>query len=332
MLMLASKYANDAGKAGLDGVGYISREWVPKPSSGGAKLLRRDPAPEILRGDPALARAAIRMAPGKLQYRSLALSFAPEDIDVDAFNAGAPGPRIAVDHMLWLYREIAFAGVPEKYRPPLFVTTHTHTGRLEVNVIVPRWVTRPDGVRRAFNPDPPRPGSRKIWNTFEDLLNARFGWSNPRDPGRQRLMELPNWILKERAAAERSGDAREPGPREILANALIAAVDAGEVRNREEVIEWLEGWGFENGMVVRAVGARYITVDPASKIPRTAGVKPHSAPGERGSFPSGDTAEKPNFLAIQGHQKTSRTVRGFASVQCAAERGQTGTGPMTGYT
>jgi hypothetical protein len=73
---------------------------------------------------------------------------------------GEAGPRIAVDHALWVYREIAFAGVPECYRPPLFATTHIHTGHPEVNIIVPRWAGRSEGAIRAFNPDPPYGANR----------------------------------------------------------------------------------------------------------------------------------------------------------------------------
>lgn len=268
MLMLASKYATDAGRAGLDGVGYISREWVPKLTQSGQELLRRDPPPEILRGDPVLARAAIRMAPGKLQYRSLVMSFARDDIDVKAFNAGAPEVRVAIDHTLRLYGEVGFAGVPESCRPPFFVTTHTHTGRLEINIIVPRWVWRPDGACRAFNPDPPGQASLETWNAFEDLLNARFGWSNPRDLARQQLVELPNWILKQRAAAQRSGDAREPDLRETLADALIAAAHSGEVQHRGQVIDWLESRCGTNGMVIHSVGAAHVTIGHAGAAPK----------------------------------------------------------------
>ncbi|MFD1807438.1 hypothetical protein ACFSHQ_02765 [Gemmobacter lanyuensis] len=80
-------------------------------------MVRRDPVPEILMGDPALARAAIRMAPGQLKYRSAVLTFATEDVDVAAFNRGDPSARGAIDLAVGLWCEIAFAGVPPRCRP-----------------------------------------------------------------------------------------------------------------------------------------------------------------------------------------------------------------------
>lgn len=83
MMNSFSAYSNDPdGPASQDAVGYLEAEEVLKPdfSSGtGRQLLKRKPAPEVLMGDAALARASIRMSPGALKYRSAVMSFAADD-------------------------------------------------------------------------------------------------------------------------------------------------------------------------------------------------------------------------------------------------------------
>lgn len=268
MLILGSKYGAASEGSKLDGVGYNSNEFVPKPSENGVALLRRDPAPEILLSDPNIARSAISVSPGKLKYRSIVLSYATSDIDVSDFNAGALAPRIAVDHSIRLYAEVAFAGIPEDCRPPIFATTHTHTGRLELNVIVPRWVKRGDGSLRSFNPDPPGPASLETFDALEDLLNARFTWSDPRDPARKKLVDLPNWVLKKKAAALRSGSTWQEDPRTIITRKLVKAFVAGEVRNRSEVLEWLGRANPRQNIIVHGAGPDHITIGAADAPPR----------------------------------------------------------------
>lgn len=261
MLMSFSKYARDPkGPSAQDAVAYPSAHAVPKPTFGGIIMVHRDPVPEILMGDPALARAAIRMAPGQLKYRSAVMTFAAEDVDVAAFNAGDPSARGAVDQAVGLWTEIAFAGVPDQYRPPIFATTHTHLGRLEVNLLVPRWITRSDGALRSFNIDPPGQASRAIWDAFEDLLNRRFGWADPRDPARQRLVQAPDWYLKQQKTAKRAGDIRTADLRSHLVTELSATASAGHLYNRVTVLDHVQDLCRRQGLVLHGVGSDYITI------------------------------------------------------------------------
>ena len=116
MLISFSRHGSDPkGPAAQDAVSYMSAPEIRKPAATGPRLFRRDPPPEILRGDPAMARAAIRLAPGALKYRSAVLSFAAEDIDTPQFNAGDPALRGAVNLALALCLEIGFAGVPVRF-------------------------------------------------------------------------------------------------------------------------------------------------------------------------------------------------------------------------
>ncbi|MBS0125680.1 hypothetical protein [Thetidibacter halocola] len=92
-----------------------------------------------------------------------------------------------------LFFEVAFAGVPEPARPPVMVSTHTHLGRLEVSVLIPRAVTSETGLR-SFNPHPPTRGSELDWDAYVDVVYAELGWVDPRCPLRRQLVTPPQWM------------------------------------------------------------------------------------------------------------------------------------------
>lgn len=54
--------------------------------------------------------------------------------------------------------------IPERARPPIFVGTHTHLGRLEANILMGRGAGVPGGLVRSINPHP-RCSSRRRWIT-----------------------------------------------------------------------------------------------------------------------------------------------------------------------
>ena len=267
MMLLASKYASDSATSGPDAAGYAANAYVPKPGANGPELFKRDPVPEVLVNDPALTRAAIRVSPGNYKYRSLVMAFAQDDIDVELFNAGSAVLRGQVEAVLDLHSEIAFAGIPATCRPPIFVTTHTHCGNLELNILVPRWVRRPDGALRAFNPDPPGAAGRACWRAFEDCLNTAFRWSDPRDPGRRQWVRLPGWLVKQRASVLRSGGDWEPTVRERICDMVVASVQSGAVTGRDDLVALLNGRGSSAGIKVLRIGDDYLRIGAAGSSP-----------------------------------------------------------------
>lgn len=160
---------------------YMDSPTVTKIIAGRARQVTRDPVPEILAGDASALRRQIAALPFQRRYRFGMLSFAAQDVDVAAFNAGDPASRFAVGQALDLLRETLWPGVPVPARPMLYVTTHTHTGRLEVNFAVPR--------------------------AARDVLNQRFGWADPEDPRRARPLTAR---LVTRALAGRPAAPRHP--------------------------------------------------------------------------------------------------------------------------
>ncbi|MEC9199516.1 MAG: hypothetical protein VX974_18075, partial [Pseudomonadota bacterium] len=179
------------------------------------------------------------------------------------FNEGDPEVRARVNHALMLWLDAAFAGIPQPNRPPVLVTTHTHTGRMEVNLLIPRWVLRADGKIRAYNPDPPGAAHRALREGIEDLLNHRFGWADPRDPLRRHLVHLPDWELKDRAAASQRGEDIDMTPRAALLSRIRQAVIAKELQNRDQVVSWLRA----NGQAIHRVGKSHITLGDEEATP-----------------------------------------------------------------
>lgn len=178
---------------------YLLLERLLKSTMGRKSELIRKPRPELLRGSPPLLEAFIDALPFQNRYRCATMSFAETDIDVEAFNAGATTPRASVGAATRLFLELAFAGVPPHLQPPVLVGTHTHTGRLEITILMPRAIGAPDGRLRSWNPHPPRSRSRDDWDAFVDVVNCEFGWADPRSPMRFSLVSPPSWMIKQAA-------------------------------------------------------------------------------------------------------------------------------------
>lgn len=271
MLIGWSPHSGTAGQA--DGPRALSDYFdaavvMKRLANGHMEPVRRHPAPEILLGDAALLRMAIRSSTCVHRYASCVMSFAAADIDVEAFNGGDPDARFGADQALRLWIDTALAGVPAEARPPIYFTTHTHTGALEINVAVPRWIRGPDGRQRGFNPAPPGKVNRETWDAVRDLLNHKYGWADPDDPANRRAVVLPNWMLKLEAESRRAGMASPTDARRKLLDDIGAAVEAGGIRDRADVLGWLDKHSGQSGFVVHGVTSKSVTIGPVGAVPR----------------------------------------------------------------
>lgn len=247
---------------------YMDSPIVMKDVAGTKVEVVRDPAPEILHGRADSLRRSIAVLPFQRKYRFGLLSFAQSDVDVEAFNAGELVARRQVDLALGLFVQTLWPGIPAPARPGYYVTTHTHTGRLEVNIALPRAVfagERPFG----YNPHPPTPFGEApwLWQAMRDVVNARFGWADPEDPARRHNLARPDWQLKLEAEARRAGLQPEIDQREDLLNLLLAEVDAGHIASRNDVIACLQNHVSRQGWSVLGQTRNSITVgDPAAPV------------------------------------------------------------------
>lgn len=287
LISFARHYDNKGGTRGADRylplTRYLDAQAVMKDLGSRREPVLRDPRPEILLGRSDRLRQQLSILPLQRKYTSLVLSFAPGDIEVARFNAGDPLLRGQVDLSLQLVFQLAWAGIPRLARPPVYVTTHTHTGRLEVNLVMPRAVYRPDGRIMSHNPHPPGDAerSRQDWSALQDIVNRRFGWADPSDPGRRRLVRLPSRLSKRAAEMERAG--LDPGtdPRLRLAKTLTTALAASTVRTSQEALDLLVPLLAEEGLAV---------------LDQQRGVLTIGAPGA----PQGDTLRLRGLLFTEG--------------------------------
>lgn len=196
----------------------------------------RVPWPEILAGNASVLRLAITASGYKNKYRSGVLSFHVDDIDVGNFNAGRLPERSKVAAIVDLLLRCLTPGIPPRSRPPIYLTTHTHVGRLEINFAIATAVRKPDGPIRYFNCGAPRQ-TETLWTAFRDLINLRFGFADPDDPTRRKLVELKTW----------NADGPEVETLTTVVADLENRVRDGSIRNRGGVLKLLKAAGSEQG-------------------------------------------------------------------------------------
>lgn len=248
------------GRSDTDGNGVVrymtEEEWLKQMPDGVWKMVIRDPPPIVLRGDPALVRQAIQASPFERKYASGVFSFEQNDIDISAFHRGDLETLRRISEVIAEAEETAFAGIPPEFRPPTLWTTHTHTGRLELNFCAPRALLAGTGRIRSINPHPPGEASRALWDAFRDTFNFRYGWADPEDPARARTVKVPDYIQKTAAEALRAGYEVRRDPREVIADWAVQRIHVGLINCRTDLIHQLE----EAGLAVPRQGRDYITI------------------------------------------------------------------------
>ena len=244
--MLIKFFAQGQG-AGRGAVEYCTRRDDPISRE------PRQPAPEVMRGDPALTIALIDGPASRFKhhYTSGVISFAKEDAPTKAEQ----------EKLIDSFEATAFAGLsPEQYN--ILWVKHTHCDRVELHFVVPR-VELTSG--KSLNIAPPGPikadGRRAVHPVFDhwrDYWNHTQGWARPDDPERQRLMEPKHQALKS-AAGLRQGLDRTPDPAQAITAYLSQQVELGLVNDRASLLASLH----EAGLETPRTGKNYITVlDP----------------------------------------------------------------------
>ena len=195
--------------------------------------------------------------PFERKYLSLAATFAAEEVDVAAFNAGAWRKEAGL--ITAMIFDAAYAGIPTLRRPPVFANIQTHTGRLEINLLLPRAMINGQGHLRSFTPFPPQKRYRVFGYVLQEALINRLGLIDPRSPLRTKLFKLPSWMHKEEAEALRAGLDGHSLFR--LIEPLIAAAERGEVHGRRDLVDALGPLLGDIGHAVHELSAHSVTIE-----------------------------------------------------------------------
>ena len=203
---------------------------------------RRDPKPEILRGDPKVVAEIIDSLPFKCRYSSGVLSFAVEDRVTFAMQ----------EDIINRFENAVFAGLPSDRRSIVWIK-HGDKGRVELHFVVARVDL---GSGKALNIAPPTPASRHLLDTLREAINRRYGFRDPNDPECARKVSLPAHVAKLAAQAKRHGRSAKVDIRETIAEQLQKQAKAGVVTNRADVVGFLKDQGF----TIARAGINYLTI------------------------------------------------------------------------
>ena len=235
--MLVKFFARGVGK-GSGPVEYITR--LDSPNTG--KL--REPAPEVIRGNPEITQQLIDGLDFKYKYNSGVLSFAVEDAPTEEQQ------QAIIDS----FEEYAFAGINSDSYNTLWVR-HTHTGseRVELHFVTPK-VELDTG--KSLNIAPPGwHGYFKPWQTY---WNISEDWARPDDLSRKRIYS-PGYQALIDAENKRASLVTASDPKKQLTDYITQRIEAGLVTDRDRIISSFT----ELGLKIPRQGKNYITVlDP----------------------------------------------------------------------
>ncbi len=206
-----------------------------------AKTLR--PEVTVLRGDPEDVAMVADTLTFKHRHTSGVIAWAPEDAPTDA----------QVEEVLDEFEHLAWASLePDRYCWTA-VLHREEGGGCHVHVLTAR-VDLDTG--KSLNIAPP--GWQRTFDPLRDLFNCRYGWAQPDDPARRRLLSPGPEILK-RKHRLRAALQVEPSPKEVIAEYLMVLIEDGQISDRPEALEVLK----EAGLEIPRAGRNYITVlDP----------------------------------------------------------------------
>ncbi|MBL4645067.1 MAG: hypothetical protein JKY99_01260 [Rhizobiales bacterium] len=207
---------------------YDANRNALRDDNGKILLARREPLPEVLRGNVERMRQLIDSCAHQWTYRAGVLSFAIED---------APTPR-QQQCVMDEFEQLAFAGLALDQRDILWVR-HTHEARVELHFLTPRMVLS-SGLSLNIAP----PGYQKSYDALRDSLNKKFGWCDPQAPERAREVKSPLESINHGMF------------REQIHDWVLSRIETGEITNRPEIVDALKALGLQ----VPRAGKAYITI------------------------------------------------------------------------
>ena len=237
--MLVKFFKGGTG-AGKSPVNYLIKEVD-------SKGVRREPLPEVIKGNPKQTIQLIDSLDFKYKFHSGVISFAPEDAPTEEQQ----------NKIIDSFESTAFAGLDKDQYDILWVRhSHTSNGRIELHFVTPR-VELTTGKSMSIAP----PGWQDYYCHWRDKWNYQHQWSDPTDPARARIYQ-PGYQALRDAQDKRLELAGLPTTtnredyRKIITNYITQQIELGNIQNRSDIITHLRNADIE----VTRQGEDYITV------------------------------------------------------------------------
>lgn len=248
------------GKGGGDGpVNYCISETVPAYDPVTrfripGQFVTRDPAPVVMRGDPARTCMLIDSSENVWKYTSGVIAFENNDKPTEAEQR----------EVMASFEAMAFAGLEADQYDILWVR-HEHEGNVELHYVTPRLELT---TGKALNIAPP--GHQKAFDAWRDSWNYSKGWASPNEPERARLVRQDDHTLKTDAARLKADLPRAEDPRRLITEYLVTCIESGKVQSRADIVAALQ----EAEIEITRQGKDYLSIrpEPGAKPVRLKGV------------------------------------------------------------
>lgn len=191
----------------------------------------------VLQGDPQLTRQIINDIKFKQKTTVGCLSFEEKNISEEMKH-----------QLIEDFERMLIPGL-DKSRYNILWVEHTDKGRLELNFVIPKIELE---TQKSLNPYYHKADLPRV-EKWQDLQNLKYNYSSPKDPSKERNVEINSHIKKFNKSYEQ------------LNESIQELVQKGQLQNREQMIELLKNSGIE----VTRTGKDYISVKmPDSKKAR----------------------------------------------------------------
>lgn len=190
----------------------------------------------VLKGDPELTRQIINDIKFKQKTTVGCLSFEEQNISEDMKY-----------QLMEDFEKHLLPGMENRFN--ILWVEHTDKGRLELNFVIPKIDLE---SQKSLNPYFHKADLPRV-EKWQDLQNLKYNYSSPKDPSKQRNVEINSHIKKFNESYEE------------LNETIQELVQKGQLQNREQLIELLKNSGIE----ITRTGKDYISVKmPDSKKAR----------------------------------------------------------------
>ena len=191
----------------------------------------------VLKGDPDLTRQIINDIKFKQKTTVGCLSFEEKNISEEMKH-----------QLIEDFERMLIPGL-DKSRYNILWVEHTDKGRLELNFVIPKIELE---TQKSLNPYYHKADLPRV-EKWQDLQNLTHDFTNPKDPKKERNVEINSHIKKFNESYEQ------------LNETIQELVQKGQLQNREQLIELLKNSGVE----ITRTGKDYISVKmPDSKKAR----------------------------------------------------------------